>query len=233
MTSSGIQIRLQISCLAVLLALTATAAGAQIQAPKKASFVLSADHTAYEASAPAKVAALVTIDPGWHVNGHKPTFEYLIPTVLDLELPAGWPQETVQYPPAEMQSFSFANQPLAVYDGDVVILANLSVPAGAAQGTYPVRASLRFQACNDSQCLPPVTAEAEVQLTVGPGGEPRNPDLFQQAAAVAAPPVPGGEEGAPAASAVEPAAGRDEEAGAARVPAAAWPASSCWPCWAG
>jgi suppressor for copper-sensitivity B len=217
--TSRTQFYLQNSCLVALLALTATAAGAQIQAPKKASFVLSADHTAYEAGGPAKVAALVTIEPGWHVNSHKPTFEYLIPTILDLELPEGWAQETVQYPPAEMQSFSFANQPLAVYDGDVVILANLSVPAKAAQGTYPVRASLRFQACNDSQCLPPVTADAEIQLTVGPGGKPQNPDLFQKSAAVATPPVPGGEEIAPAAPAAEPAAERaeaeDEEAGAA------------------
>ncbi len=211
--TSRIQNYLQIPCLFALLALTATAAGAQIQAPKKASFVLSADATAYEAGGPAKVAALVTIDPGWHVNSHKPTFEYLIPTVLDLELPAGWAQETVQYPPAEMQSFSFAEQPLAVYDGDVVILANVSVPANAAQGTHALRASLRFQACNDSQCLPPVTAEAEIQLTVGPGGKPQNPDLFQNAAAVATPPVPGGEEVA----AAEPAAERaeEEEAGAA------------------
>ncbi|HSG38611.1 MAG TPA: protein-disulfide reductase DsbD domain-containing protein, partial [Thermoanaerobaculia bacterium] len=159
------QFLLQIACLFALLSL-APALEAQIQAPKKASFVLTASQTAYEAGGPAKVAALVTVDPGWHVNSNKPTFEYLIPTVLDLELPAGWPQETVQYPPGELQSFSFEKQPLAVYDGSVVILTNLAVPAGTAEGTYPVRASLRFQACNDSQCLPPVTAESEIQLTV-------------------------------------------------------------------
>lgn len=205
MMKLGTRILVQISCLFAVLALAATAAAAQIQAPKKASFVLSASHTAYEPGGPAKVAALVTIEPGWHVNSHKPTFEYLIPTVLDLHPPDGWPQETVQYPPAEMQSFAFETEPLAVYDGDVVILANLSVPAGVPQGTYPMRASLRFQACNDAQCLPPVTAEAEIQLTVGPEGKPQNPDLFQSAAAVAAPPVPGGEEVAPAEPAAEPA----------------------------
>ncbi|HEV2844464.1 MAG TPA: thioredoxin family protein [Thermoanaerobaculia bacterium] len=208
---------MQIPCLFVFLALAAAPVlEAQIQAPKKASFVLSANRTAYEAGGPAKVAALVTIDPGWHVNSHKPTFEYLIPTVLDLELPEGWPRETVQYPPGEMQTFSFEKQPLAVYDGSVVFLANLAVPAGTTEGTYPVRASLRFQACNDSQCLPPVTAEAEIQLTVGPGGKPQNSDLFTKSAAVAAPPVPGGED-VPA-PAVEPAADEEKAAAAPASP---------------
>ncbi|HEX4959494.1 MAG TPA: protein-disulfide reductase DsbD domain-containing protein, partial [Thermoanaerobaculia bacterium] len=154
-------------------------AGAQIPRPQKASFVLNSDRTAYDAGKPARLAALVTIESGWHVNAHKPTFEYLIPTVLTLTLPAGWPQEQTQYPAAAMKRFSFEKVPLAVYDGDVVIVANLQVPAGTKPGTYPVQGALRYQACNDSQCLPPVTAKAEIQLTVGPDGKAQHSDLFQ------------------------------------------------------
>ncbi len=163
-----------------LLALAGGAA-AQLKPEQKASLVLNADRTAYDAGSAARVAALVTIEPEWHVNSNKPTFDYLIPTVLTLELPEGWTQEQVHYPPAEMQKFAFADQPLAVYDGDVVIVADLKVPAGAAAGTYPVRGSLRYQACNDSQCLPPVTAEAEIQLTLGPGGQPQHGETFSKA----------------------------------------------------
>jgi thiol:disulfide interchange protein len=158
-------------------------AGAQLRAPQKATFVLNADRTAYAAGAPARVAALVTIEHGWHVNSHKPSFEYLIPTVLDLELPAGWPQETVQYPAAKMKTFSFEPHPLAVYDGDVVMLASLQVPKGVKKGTYPVHAALRYQACNDSQCLPPVTAEARIQLAVGPDGQAQHGEVFSKGAA--------------------------------------------------
>lgn len=175
---------MQTFCLAVVLALMAGAGEAQIRRPEKASFVLTADRTAHEAGSPARVAALVTIEPGWHVNSHKPTFDYLIPTELDLDLPESWAAETVQYPQAEMQTFAFADQPLAVYDGSVVIVGSLQVPAGTAQGQVPIRAKLRYQACNDSQCLPPVTTEAELQLKIGPGGEPQHEDLFGKAAAV-------------------------------------------------
>jgi thiol:disulfide interchange protein len=186
---------MQTFCLAAVLALVAGAGEAQIRRPEKASFVLTADRTAHEAGSPARVAALVTIEPGWHVNSHKPTFEYLIPTELDLELPASWPAETVRYPQAEMQTFAFADQPLAVYDGSVVIVGTLAVPKGAAEGPVPIRAKLRYQACNDSQCLPPVTTEAELQLKIGLGGQPQHEDLFGKAATV------GGQGGGPTAGA--------------------------------
>lgn len=173
---------------------------AQIPRPEKAEVNLAVDRTAYESGSTARVAVLVSIEKEWHVNSHKPTFDYLIPTVLDLELPAGWPEETTRYPQHEMQSFAFADQPLAVYDGDVVILSEVKIPEGTANGTFPIRGSLRYQACNHSQCLPPVTTQAEIQLTVGPGGESLNHAAF-------APPVDGaGPEGGPPAAA-ETAAG--------------------------
>lgn len=156
---------------ALALAGTIPAARAQLAAPEKAEVALHTDRTSYEAGATARVAALMTIESGWHVNSDKPTFEYLIPTVLDLELPPGWADEKVQYPPAETQTFAFADQPLSVFDGEVVIEAEIRVPDNAPAGPVPVRASLRYQACNESQCLPPVTAKAEVELRIGPQGE--------------------------------------------------------------
>ena len=166
----------------LLLLALAAGAQAQIQAPKKATFVLNADRTAYDPGAAARVAALVTIEHGWHVNSHKPSFEYLIPTVFDLDLPAGWPQETVGYPKAKMKTFSFEPHPLAVYDGDVVMVASFAIPKGVKPGTYPLQGSLRYQACNDQQCLPPVTAQARLELKIGAGGQPQHGNLLAQAA---------------------------------------------------
>jgi suppressor for copper-sensitivity B len=169
------------------LALAATA-HAQIPRPEKAKLSILADRTAYEAGGKARIGARVSIEPEWHVNSHQPTFDYLIPTVLDLELPAGWPDETVKYPKAKMQTFAFEDSPLAVYDGDVAILAEIQIPAGTAAGPFPVHATLRYQSCNKSQCLPPVTAKADLTLTVGPGGTPVESPLFAAGAAGAPPP---------------------------------------------
>jgi suppressor for copper-sensitivity B len=162
----------------VMIGLATGSALAQPDRPEKATLSLTADRTAYEPGETARIAAKVTVEDGWHVNSNTPTFDYLIPTKLDLELPDGWPDEAVRYPKHEMRTFAFADQPLAVYEGEFVILSEVKVPAGAAKGSVPVTAALRYQACNDSQCLPPVTTDATVSLTVGPGGTPVESELF-------------------------------------------------------
>jgi suppressor for copper-sensitivity B len=145
-------------------------AAAQMEVPAKARVELAADRTAYAGGAEARIAARIAIEPGWHVNSHTPTFEYLIPTELRLELPAGWSEPALEYPQAKLQKFAFEEQPLSVYDGTVTVVARLAVPAKAREGRFPVVARLAYQACNDRQCLPPTTAEAKLELTVGPGG---------------------------------------------------------------
>src|SRR6185436_19837307 len=79
---------------------------AQPDRPEKAALSLTADRTAYEPGETARIAAKVTVEAGWHVNSNTPTFDYLIPTKLDLELPDGWSDEAVRYPKHEMQTFA-------------------------------------------------------------------------------------------------------------------------------
>jgi thiol:disulfide interchange protein len=186
-----------------LAGIPAAPAGAQMPKPEKASLKLEADRTAYEAGTTARIAALVEIEHGWHVNSHKPTFDYLIPTVLDVHPPAGWPEEKILYPAAALKTFAFADQPLSVYDGQIVIEVDVQVPAGTPAGEIPVRATLDYQACNDSQCLPPVTVEAKLTIRVGADG-----GVVESAAAVlAGPGGPAAPAGGTPASAASPAAG--------------------------
>jgi thiol:disulfide interchange protein len=150
----------------LLAAATPAPAAAAIPRPEKAKLALQSDHTTYDPGATVRISALVAIEAGWHVNSHTPTFDYLIPTVLELELPAGWSQPEVEYPPAQKKTFAFADAPLSVYDGDVVIQARLKIPAGARPGAVPIRARLNYQACDHSQCLPPVVSSSQLTLTV-------------------------------------------------------------------
>lgn len=163
--------------------LPAAPAGAALPVQQRAQLDLAADRTAYAPGSTARLAALVEIEERWHVNAHVPTFDYLIPTELAFELPAGWAEAKVDYPPGEKKTFAFADQPLAVYDGTTTLFATLKVPAGAGAGPVKVRGRLQYQACNDSSCLPPTTREAELTLTVGEGGEPANVQLFRPPAA--------------------------------------------------
>ncbi len=139
--------------------------------PHKATLVLEADRTSYAPGGTAQLAATITIENGWHVNSDKPTLEYLIPTKLELTLPAGWAPADITYPAAKMQKFSFQDEKLSVFDGSAVAKVRFVVPADAAAGQAPVKAVLSYQSCNDRQCLPPTTAEATIDLGLGEEGE--------------------------------------------------------------
>ncbi len=165
-----------LAILATLAPAPATAQGFQVE--QKAALELRADRTAYEPGATARLAARVQIEDHWHVNSHTPTFDWLIPTVLAYELPAGAAEPAFTYPPHRMQKFEFTEEPIAVYDGTVRILAEVTLPADLEPGPLLVEGALRYQACDDRQCLPPVTTDATVELTVGPGGAAADGDWF-------------------------------------------------------
>ncbi len=148
----------------------ATAAAAAPPRIERARLAAAADRTAYEAGSTVRLAAKLAIDAGWHTNSNRPTYDYLIPTSAEFGLPAGWPVAEVDYPPGEMKRFSFAEDALSVYEGEVVILATTRVPATAVEGELPARVSVTYQACDDRSCLPPVTTGAELALRIGTGG---------------------------------------------------------------
>ncbi len=133
---------------------------------------LVADRTAYEPGESARLAVLLAVEPGWHVNSNQPTFDYLIPTVVTFTPPQGWTAPSVTYPQGVLKTFAFEEQPLSVYDDQVVIDATLVIPSDTELAEAPVSVAVRYQACDDSKCLPPVTAQAQIDLTIGTGGEP-------------------------------------------------------------
>jgi suppressor for copper-sensitivity B len=177
--------------LAALLA-PAAASALRLETPEKATLELAADRSAYEPGGTARIAALVHIEAGWHVNSHSPTFDYLIPTAVEFQPPQGWQAPEVSYPPGAMKTFAFAEVPLSVYDDQVVINGSFTVPEGTAAGDAVVVARLTYQACNDTQCLPPVTTERSVALPIGAAGAAANATVFTGEGPGATAPAAGG-----------------------------------------
>lgn len=184
--------------LVAALPLAASAAGAADRPPtEKAELTLAASRTAFAPGEPARLAALVAIDDGWHLQAHVPTYEYLIPTELRVATPEGWGEARVEYPDPVPYTFAFAEEPLDVYEGKLVLPFEVDVPADA-DGPATISVTLRYQACDDKSCLAPVTARATLDVTVGAGGEEQAAELFAGGARVesATHPTPTG--GAPA-----------------------------------
>ncbi len=107
------------------------------------------------------------IAPGFHVNSHAPSEDYLIPTVVRVFPAPGLTAAEPKYPAGVMKKFSFADKPLSVYEGRFVVEVPVrwtgSGPAPGASG------HVDFQACTDTQCYAPASAAFRAE---GPGGSP-------------------------------------------------------------
>ncbi len=170
MRQIGLTFALLFALAAPLLAIPAT--------PEKAHVELDVDRTAYAPGEGGRLVAIVRIDEGWHVNSHEPTYEYLIPTTLEVTLPAGWDAPQLTYPKGELERFSFApEEPLSVFQGAMPIVATFRVPRAQSFGEVPLNVTLTYQACNDRQCLPPVKHTQMAALRIGPG-EPKDHGFF-------------------------------------------------------
>jgi thiol:disulfide interchange protein len=155
---------------------------------EKAHFSIEASKTAFEPGEEARLAAVMVIDRGWHTNSNQPTFEYLIPTKLEIQLPADWGETSIHYPAGEMKTFAFADQPISVYEDEVALVVTFTVPQGQPTGTVAVELNLTYQACDDRSCLPPVTTAKTFDLTIGPGGLSTNQETFRELGTASASP---------------------------------------------
>ena len=124
----------------------------------------TADHVRATAkAAPGVDGEIVTVtldvDPGYHVNAHVPSLDYLVPTDLAV---TGAKVGAVTYPAAQMFKPEFSKTPLAVYEGAVKLTATLPRDATGWHAT------ITAQACDAHTCLPPSTLP--VDLTSRPRG---------------------------------------------------------------
>jgi len=140
----------------------------------------------------AQLSVTVSISSGWHVNAHVPSEPYLIPTVLTLTTPPEIEVGEIHYPVGEERTFAFnPGKALATYEGKITITAGLRVrPDATVDRAGLIRGALRYQACNDTRCLPPRSVSLMTSIQVGKGAAGRDGDVPPRQAG--APPAGGG-----------------------------------------
>jgi len=116
------------------------------------------------------VAVTAEIRKGFHVQANKVLEDYLIPTKLEAHLPAGWKLLDTSYPKGKLVKFPFNPKEMAVYEGRIELKLKLQADAAASAGKVKLPLTLRYQACTDAACLPPVRLPLEATVEVAPGG---------------------------------------------------------------
>jgi thioredoxin:protein disulfide reductase len=116
-----------------------------------------------------RAALQVSLPKGFHVQSNKPRDPLLIPTVVKVNAPAGVSATEIVFPaPNDLKQIG-QSQPLAVFEEEFAIGVRLELAGNLRPGEIVVPVSLRYQACDETICYGPATAEARWTLRIVPG----------------------------------------------------------------
>jgi hypothetical protein len=129
---------------------------------------------------PFQIAVVLKIRPGFHINAREKSEDYLIATDLKLDLPAGFTAGEVAYPKGTLHTFSFSkDKPLNIYEGIATLRLPITASSVAPLGEQHIALKLRYQACSNEACLPPVTLPVDATVhIVASGAKPAHAELF-------------------------------------------------------
>ena len=113
-----------------------------------------------------KASVVMEIPQGIHVQSNKPLDKFLVATKLDVQTPSGMSVGPITYPRPMMRNLKFSKSSVAVFEGRSIIRFSVTVPANYSGGSGEIKGKLRFQACTDDSCFPPVTREVKMWLNV-------------------------------------------------------------------
>jgi hypothetical protein len=174
-----------IASAALLLIIVAALPSAHPQIPSGREVVSPSAYVSLEPVARGgsfQLAVVLKIRNGFHINARKPSAEYLIPTDLRANLPAGFKSAgEISYPKGELRTFAFTKTPLNVYEDKLILRVPLAAESNAPLGAQKIPLKLRYQACSNEVCLPPVTLDVDATVTVAANAansRPAHPELF-------------------------------------------------------
>lgn len=129
-----------------------------------------------------RIALLMDIEDGWHINAHEPTLRYLIGTELTLRDNEDFTITDISYPEPKEYEFAFAGgEALLVYEGTSPIFLTVQASEDAEPGRHLLEGDLTVQACDDETCLAPTDINIRFDFEVAEAGTEVtgiNQDLF-------------------------------------------------------
>jgi len=132
------------------------------------------------------IAVVAKISPGFHINAHQPSEDYLIPTKVTADLTPGVLLVETTYPRGVMRAFRFSKTPLRVYEGSFTVRMRLRASGTAPLGPQKIGLTVGYQACNQDACLPPTKLSVTADLQIADVDTPAHPvhaDIFSSAPA--------------------------------------------------
>jgi hypothetical protein len=144
----------------------ATAQAAPTPAPQAQPVTALVEEVRLDAGGAGEASVRLDIAKGYHTHANPATDKFYIATELRAEPQDGITPGKPVYPPGTPRKLGFAEKPLALYEGSVVIKLPLRADKNALKGRHTLRGKLRVQPCNDEACLPPRDLDAPINVTI-------------------------------------------------------------------
>ncbi len=139
------------------------------------------ERVAYAPGARVNGVVVMQVDKPYHVNSNPASEDYLIPTELKIEVGKGYKVGTIEYPKPIEKAFAFSEgKPIKIYEGRVPIRLQLTLDKTVPKGILTVKATLRYQACDDTTCYPPRRTPIEIKIPIADKDGAVNPK-YQEA----------------------------------------------------
>jgi hypothetical protein len=111
-----------------------------------------------------KLKILITIEKGWHVNSNKPLAKVVVPTSLKLTSGDKLSLADVAWPEGDKTKFEFSDETVSIYDGVVLVNANIALGKDIPAGKVKAELTLTAQPCSNTVCKLP--AKHKLPLTI-------------------------------------------------------------------
>lgn len=134
--------------------------------PRNKEVTATVEEVKLDAGGAAEASVRLDIAQGFHTHANPATDKFYIPTELRAEPQEGITPGKPVYPPGVSRRLDFADKPLSLYEGSIVIKLPLSADKNAVKGRHTLHTKLRVQHCNDKECFPPETIDAPIPVTI-------------------------------------------------------------------
>jgi thiol:disulfide interchange protein DsbD len=133
------------------------------------------------AGATTRVALLVRLPQGFHMNSDVPRDPLLIPAEVVVDAPDGVTPTGIAYPKATDLKQDATSVPLRVFEREFAIGVLLEIAPAMPLGPLTIPVHLRYQACDEKRCYVPMTATQMFEFSVVAAGTavtPTHPEVF-------------------------------------------------------
>ncbi len=108
----------------------------------------------------------VKIRNGYHIQGHRLSDEYLVPTTIEAQSNESIVLEEQEFPESKSLTLAGSDDPLHVYDGNLEVHLVVKVREAVPKGIAELSATLQYQACDARSCLSPRTLDFVIPIKV-------------------------------------------------------------------